>query len=80
MDARGMGTNLWIGGDMAAGLQNFGVLAPRPQHGTVFNVLSGDGHVSAVPLSILFNPTNSARNWNVDHLPHPECWQRGVYY
>jgi hypothetical protein len=45
-----------------------------PQHGTVFNVLSCDGHVLAILISILFNPEISAADWNVDHQPHPEFW------
>jgi prepilin-type N-terminal cleavage/methylation domain-containing protein len=48
---------------------------PTPiQHGTVFNVVFTDAHVAAVPSSDVFNPTNRARNWNVDHQPHREFW------
>jgi hypothetical protein len=43
-------------------------------HGQVFNVVCADGHVSAIPASLVFNLTNSAANWNVDHQPHPEFW------
>jgi len=46
------------------------------QHGKVLNVLSCDGHAAAVRVSDLFNPTNTARNWNVDNQPHPEFWYR----
>ena len=52
-------------------------LQSPPQHGTVFNVLSCDAHVAAVRLADLFNPTNTAQNWNVDHQPHPEYWNGG---
>jgi len=44
------------------------------QHGKFFNVSCVDGHVSAVQISVLFNPSISAANWNVDHQPHPELW------
>jgi prepilin-type N-terminal cleavage/methylation domain-containing protein/prepilin-type processing-associated H-X9-DG protein len=44
------------------------------QHGKVFNVLFCDGHVATVRVTNLFNPTNTARNWNFDHQPHPEAW------
>ncbi len=56
------------GGLLAAQLQN------PPQHGNVFNAASCDGHVEAVRLSELFNPTNIARRWNFDHQPHRELW------
>jgi len=46
-----------------------------PQHGKSFNVGFCDAHVSQVNLTDLFNPTNTARNWNNDHQPHPEYWQ-----
>jgi prepilin-type processing-associated H-X9-DG protein len=50
------------------------VLLQPPQHGNSFNVSFCDGHVSPVRLTDLFNPTNTARNWNHDHEPHPEYW------
>jgi prepilin-type processing-associated H-X9-DG protein len=43
-----------------------------PQHGNIFNVGFCDGHVAAVRLTDLFNPTNTAQNWNVDHKSYPE--------
>ncbi len=52
---------------------NKGSYYPIP-HANAFNVASCDGHVSAIPAAVLFNPTNSAVNWNVDHQPHPEAW------
>ncbi len=47
-----------------------------PQHGQNFNVLFCDGHVKAIRTSDLFNPTNTAINWNNDHQPHSETWVR----
>jgi prepilin-type N-terminal cleavage/methylation domain-containing protein len=44
------------------------------QHGTIFNVVCCDGHIVALPRAALFNPTNTARNWDVDHQTHPELW------
>jgi prepilin-type N-terminal cleavage/methylation domain-containing protein/prepilin-type processing-associated H-X9-DG protein len=52
---------------------NKGSYFPIP-HGKLFNVLYCDGHVSAIRASILFNQTNSARNWNFDNQPHEEEW------
>ena len=49
-------------------------LIQPPQHGKNFNVLSCDGHVAAVRTTDLFNPTNTASNWNIDHQPHPVLW------
>jgi prepilin-type processing-associated H-X9-DG protein len=46
------------------------------QHGRAFNVLFCDGHVSAIKIAELFNPTNTAQNWNFDHQPHPEYWPK----
>jgi prepilin-type N-terminal cleavage/methylation domain-containing protein len=74
MDSRGGGPP-WQGVDWVEGTTDIQVLAPKPQHGKVFNVLCADGHVTEVPLTTLFNPTNSARNWNVDHQPHPDSWR-----
>ena len=48
--------------------------ARPPQHGRSFNVLLCDGHLSSSYIADLFNPTNTARNWNNDHEPHPETW------
>jgi prepilin-type N-terminal cleavage/methylation domain-containing protein len=75
MDSRGTGTNPWTGLDWTAGIQDFPILAPQPQHGTVFNVLFGEGHVTETPLTTLFNPAIDAQNWNVDYQPHPNSWQ-----
>jgi prepilin-type N-terminal cleavage/methylation domain-containing protein/prepilin-type processing-associated H-X9-DG protein len=44
------------------------------QHGRAFNVLSCDGHVSAIKVAELFNLSSTAANWNFDHQPHPEYW------
>jgi len=56
-----------------ASYTNQGSCFPIP-HGRLFNVIYCDGHISAIPASLLFNLTNSAANWNVDHQPHPEFW------
>lgn len=48
---------------------------PR-QHGSRFNVLFCDGHVVAIKLTDLFNPTNTASSWNHDHQPHADGWFR----
>ncbi len=45
-----------------------------PQHGQNFNALFCDGHVKAIKINDLFNPTNTAIYWNNDHQPHPELW------
>jgi prepilin-type processing-associated H-X9-DG protein len=44
------------------------------QHGKALNVAYCDAHVALVPANNLFNPTNTARNWNIDHMPHQEHW------
>jgi hypothetical protein len=44
------------------------------QHGKFFNAVCCDAHVSAIPIATLFNLTNSAANWTIDHQPHPELW------
>jgi prepilin-type N-terminal cleavage/methylation domain-containing protein len=46
----------------------------RVQHGAYFNVVCCDAHVVGVPVASLFNPSKTARNWNVDHQPHTELW------
>ena len=45
-----------------------------PRHGKNYNQLFCDGHIAALPPQILFNPTNTAAQWNNDHQPHPELW------
>ena len=44
------------------------------RHRQNYNQLFCDGHVSAMNPWVLFNPTNSASMWNLDHQPHPELW------
>ncbi len=44
------------------------------QHNKVFNVVFCDAHVTAIPIADLFNRTNTASKWTVDHQPHPELW------
>ena len=44
------------------------------RHGKNYNQLFCDGHVAAMNPWELFNPTNTANQWNSDHQPHPESW------
>jgi len=46
------------------------------RHGRHYNVVFCDGHVSGVKPAVLFNPTNSAPQWNYDNQPHLETWSR----
>ena len=46
------------------------------RHGKNYNQLFCDGHVSAMSLEVLCNPSNSAAMWNYDHQPHPELWMK----
>jgi prepilin-type processing-associated H-X9-DG protein len=76
----GVGQTEWISADLGSGLGigisgviTFGV---NPAwHGKNYNQVYCDGHVGAMPPSVLFNPTNTATLWNRDHQPHPEYWQ-----
>lgn len=42
------------------------------RHGRNYNQLCCDGHVEGLAPRVLFNPTNTAARWNLDHQPHPE--------
>ncbi len=44
------------------------------RHGSKYNALFSDGHVSPILPGVLFDPTKSAAMWNFDHQPHPELW------
>ena len=44
------------------------------RHGKGFNFLFCDVHVELVKREYFMNQTNSWRNWNNDHQPHPETW------
>jgi prepilin-type processing-associated H-X9-DG protein/prepilin-type N-terminal cleavage/methylation domain-containing protein len=46
----------------------------QSRHGKNYNQAFCDGHVAAMSPEVLFNPTNSAPNWNYDHEPHQELW------
>jgi prepilin-type N-terminal cleavage/methylation domain-containing protein/prepilin-type processing-associated H-X9-DG protein len=48
--------------------------AAFPRHGRNYNFLFCDGRVAAIAPNIIFNPTNSAPLWNIDHQPHAETW------
>jgi prepilin-type N-terminal cleavage/methylation domain-containing protein/prepilin-type processing-associated H-X9-DG protein len=81
MDSRTQGFGN-AGSGVFAGIDQIMCVAPwigsylfkPPQHGKSFNVAFCDGHVLAVKLTDLFNPTNTARSWNHDHQAHPEGW------
>ena len=71
----------WTTADAGSGL-GFGTARNPPsgvfnplRHGKNYNQVYCDGHVAAMPPSVLFNPTNSAVLWNRDHQPHPESWR-----
>ena len=44
------------------------------RHGKNYNQLCCDGHVEAIKPLVLFDPTQTAVRWNIDHQPHPELW------
>ena len=58
-----------FGGGIAPELQLF-------RHSKGFNFLFCDGHVTLVKRRDFSNPTNSWQNWNNDHEPHRETWNR----
>jgi len=64
------GIDIGAGGGLLGGAT---ILDPA-RHGKTFNQVYCDGHVGAMPSSVLFNRTNSATLWNRDHQPHPEYW------
>lgn len=76
--SKGVSTSTFLPGDVFFMFTNKGSYLPMP-HGKLFNVGCLDGHVSAIPGVRLFNLTDSAANWNVDHQPHPECWGVQTY-
>ncbi len=59
---------------LSSGIVSYSQTQVPPQHGQNFNALFCDGHVKAIRISDLFNPTNTAVYWNNDHQPHPETW------
>jgi type II secretory pathway pseudopilin PulG len=82
-------TQVWAGWDSTDGTPVTGGAYPclqgAPQHGSRFNVLSCDSHVSSVQISDLFERTpapgqsspplwKSASHWNIDNQPHVEAW------
>ncbi len=67
------------GDTLRCNIDNEGVraeVAQQVRHGKNSNLLLCDGHVAAMPPSVLFNPSNTAAMWNYDHEVHPELWQR----
>jgi len=73
----------WLTADAGCGLgdgrgdNTFPGIRNPPRHGKNYNQVYCDGHVGAIPPSVLFNPTNSATLWNLDHQPHKEYWYFG---
>jgi prepilin-type N-terminal cleavage/methylation domain-containing protein/prepilin-type processing-associated H-X9-DG protein len=67
-------TYAWIGDSAltCGGMPDY-FSTPR-RHGRNYNFLFCDGRVAAIAPNIIFNPTNSAPLWNIDHQPHPETW------
>ena len=73
----GMGIDPIGGGDDILSCDlNAGSWIYAARHGKNYNQLLCDGHVSAMPPSLLFSPANTAAMWNYDHQPHPEMWMR----
>jgi prepilin-type N-terminal cleavage/methylation domain-containing protein/prepilin-type processing-associated H-X9-DG protein len=74
------GGSVWLSADLGSGL-GMGLTTASGHninplwHGKNYNQVYCDGHVGAMPPSVLFNPTNTATLWNRDHQPHPEFWQ-----
>jgi len=73
----------WSSDDLASGLGlRYNITEGYPgemticplRHGKNYNQVYCDGHVGAMPPSVLFNPTNTAALWNRDNQPHPEWW------
>jgi prepilin-type N-terminal cleavage/methylation domain-containing protein/prepilin-type processing-associated H-X9-DG protein len=64
----------WVGDSAltCGGTPDF-VSTPQ-RHGRNYNFLFCDGRVAAIDPAVIFNPTNSAALWNIDHQPHPETW------
>jgi prepilin-type N-terminal cleavage/methylation domain-containing protein/prepilin-type processing-associated H-X9-DG protein len=78
LDSKGIGSGtVWRGYDnsFCSPWYNLQPMSSFPQHGRKFNVLSCDGHVSSIQIGNLFNPTNTALNWNNDHQLHIEFWK-----
>jgi prepilin-type processing-associated H-X9-DG protein len=77
-----LGSSAWSGMDAAGCLyqgcdpfnQEAFFLSSPKQHDSYFNVGFCDAHVAQVRLIDLFNPTNTASNWNFDHQAHLELW------
>jgi prepilin-type N-terminal cleavage/methylation domain-containing protein/prepilin-type processing-associated H-X9-DG protein len=63
-----------IGAGMRANQGSPGLSLNPPRHGRNYNVLSCDGHVDAIRRELLFNQTNTAARWNIDHQTHQETW------
>jgi prepilin-type N-terminal cleavage/methylation domain-containing protein/prepilin-type processing-associated H-X9-DG protein len=44
------------------------------RHGEDYGVVFCDGHVIHIRPALLYDPTNTAPQWNNDHQPHTEYW------
>jgi prepilin-type N-terminal cleavage/methylation domain-containing protein/prepilin-type processing-associated H-X9-DG protein len=66
--AQGLGMDLLMCGAFS------GNFPYPPRHGKNYNVVFCDGHVEGMDPAFLFDPTNTAPLWNIDHQPHPEGW------
>lgn len=64
----------WVGDSALTCGGNPDVVSTPQRHGRNYNFLFCDGHVAAIDPAVMFNPTNSAALWNIDHQPHPETW------
>jgi prepilin-type processing-associated H-X9-DG protein len=53
---------------------NQGAAAYGSRHGQDYNVVFCDGHIKRINPTLLFNPAQTATQWNNDHKPHPETW------
>jgi hypothetical protein len=48
---------------------------PYPlRHGKNYNQLCCDGHIEAMPPTILFKPAITSARWHTDNQQHPEDW------
>jgi prepilin-type processing-associated H-X9-DG protein len=65
--------NGWVGADHLECVLTPASTHPR-RHGRDYNVLFCDTHVAALDPLRLFNPTNTAVEWNNDHQGHPDIW------
>jgi len=63
----------WVGMDRLECTSAPAATHPR-RHGRDYNVVFCDVHVEPRDPQELFDPTNTASEWNNDHSPHPYTW------